>query len=119
MATRRAVRLRLLDILDAIRGIEETLGGLDFARYQSVWHLRRATERGIEIISEASRHIPQDLKQKYPAVPWNEIAGIGNVLRHDYQHVADEIVWNVTRRHLKTLRHAIEALLPLVPDNDR
>jgi uncharacterized protein with HEPN domain len=66
MAQKGSVRLRLLDILDAIRGIEDTLGGLDFDAYQTIWHLRRATERGIEIISEASRHIPQELKRKRP-----------------------------------------------------
>lgn len=118
MATGRSVRLRLLDILDAIRGIDETLGGLTFDTYQSVWHLRRATERGIEIISEASRHIPTELKQRYPAIPWSEIAGIGNVLRHDYQRVADEIVWNVTQRHFEARRGAVEALLAQTPEDD-
>ena len=104
-------------MLDAMRGIEETLGGLDFENDKETWHLRRATERGIEIISEASRHLPPDLKARYPTVPWADIAGIGNVLRHEYQHVADEIVWNVTRRHQDPLRVAVEFLLAQVTDD--
>jgi uncharacterized protein with HEPN domain len=56
--------------------------------------VRRAVERELEIISEASRHIPADLQEAAPEVPWREIAGIGIVLRHEYQRVADKIVWS-------------------------
>ena len=49
--------------------------------------LRSAVERGIEIISEASRHLGRDLKAQHKDVRWKDIAGIGNILRHDYQRV--------------------------------
>lgn len=50
--------------------------------------LRDAIERNIERISEASRRLPDDLKAGYPSIPWRDIAGIGNVLRHGYDAVA-------------------------------
>lgn len=90
--TSKSVRTRLYDIRDAIDGIRQTLAGTDFESYANTWHLRRATERGIEIISEASRHIPADMKARYPATPWQDIASIGNLLRHEYAKVDDRIV---------------------------
>jgi uncharacterized protein with HEPN domain len=80
--------------------------------------MRRAVERELEIISEASRHIPADLQEVAPEVPWREIAGIGNVLRHEYQRVADKIVWNVVERHVDPLRDAVGRLLARLPDDD-
>ena len=79
---------RLDDILDAIRGIEDTVGGLEFETYEEVWQIRRAVERGIEIISEASRHLPNDLKAGHSEIPWGKVAAIGNVLRHEYDEIA-------------------------------
>jgi len=54
--------------------------------------LRSAVERGIEVISEASRHLGEELKAQHKEVRWKDIAGIGNVLRHDYQRVDASIV---------------------------
>ena len=108
---KKSVLLRLHDILDAIAGISETIQGIDFDTYSRVWHIRRATERGIEIISEASRHIPDALKRKYPDIPWPEIAAIGNILRHDYTTVEDRITWRVAERHLPPLEKAVRAMI--------
>jgi uncharacterized protein with HEPN domain/predicted nucleotidyltransferase len=93
----RAVRLRLHDILEAVEGIESTVLGMTFAEYQQSWQVRRAVERGVEIISEASRHVPDELKQRYPHIYWREIAGIGNLLRHEYGRIDDRIMWRVVQ----------------------
>jgi uncharacterized protein with HEPN domain len=92
-------RICLQDILDAIAGAREAIGDADFASYRERRPMKRAVERENEIISEASRRIPRKLKAMEPGIPWNEIAGIGNVLRHDYEIVSDPVVWNVTREH--------------------
>jgi uncharacterized protein with HEPN domain len=73
--------------------------------------LRRGVERSVEIVSEASRHIPEALKQRYPGVPWRSIAGIGNILRHDYDLLDDHEIWMVATRHVTTLRNAVEQML--------
>src|SRR5687768_7118705 len=100
-------------MLEAIEGIEETIAGIDFTRYQSSWQTRRAVERGVEIISEASRHIPDDLKSRYPHIYWNEIAGIGNRLRHEYRRVDDRIMWQVARKHVPELKRVVCEMLRL------
>ena len=66
--------------------------------------MRRAVERGVEIISEASRYIPDELKQQYPHIYWREIAGIGNLLRHEYGRIDDRIMWRVVQRYLPELK---------------
>jgi uncharacterized protein with HEPN domain len=109
MATDPTVCLH--DILKAIAGAREAVGGADFATYRTRRPMRRAVEREIEIISEASRRIPKKLKTAEPGIPWREIAGIGNVLRHDYEIVADPVVWNVLQIHLPPLEAAVRRLL--------
>lgn len=107
----KTVLTRLHDMRDAINGISETLAGVEFDTYKTVWSMRRATERGIEIISEASRHLPPETKAKFPAIPWQEIAAIGNLLRHEYAKVDDRIIWNVARSRLTELGKAVEAMI--------
>lgn len=111
---------RLEDILDASRSIEEFVAGKSFDDYQNQIMLRLAVERCIEIISEASRHIPPVMKAKHPAVPWRNIADIGNVLRHAYRSVDRHIMWEVATRHIGTLQHAVERMLSEIePDDGR
>ncbi len=112
----RSTRARLIDMLDAIEGIRAAVAGLDFQQYASKWVTRRAVERGLEIISEASRHLPASIKQANAAVPWQQIAGIGNVLRHEYQRVEDRLVWNVIGEHLDSVEAAIRSALAASTD---
>ena len=111
----RTLDARLQDILDAIEGIRQTLTGQDFESFAATWHLQKATERGLEIISEASRHIPSEIKATVADVPWAEIAGIGNVLRHDYQRVEALIIWNIVETHLAHLEEAVRTIQKLNP----
>ena len=70
-----------------------------------------AVTRCLEIISEASRRLPNDLKTRHPAIGWKQMAGAGNIYRHDYEDVAAEFVWETVERALPPLRAAIEAEL--------
>jgi len=70
-----------------------------------------AVTRCLEIISEASRRLPNDVKARHPVIGWRQIAGAGNVYRHDYEDVAAEFVWETVERALPPLRIAIEAEL--------
>ena len=71
------------EVLQAIANIEADTTGLDFERFVADRRVRQLVERNLEIISEASRRIADHLKATAPDIPWREIAGIGNVLRHD------------------------------------
>jgi uncharacterized protein with HEPN domain len=64
--------------------------------------------RCLEIISEASRRLPDDLKARHPTIGWKEVAGAGNIYRHDYEEVDAEEVWVTVRDHLPLLRTVVE-----------
>ena len=115
----RSVRVRLHDILAAIRGIKSTVAGLGYENYVTVWWIKHASERGIEIISEASRHIPDDLKETATEVPWRQIAGIGNILRHDYETISDHVVWDIIENHLDPLEEAAQRLVKAIEAEER
>lgn len=78
------------DILDMIARVQEKLSDKTFEEFQADWELRFIIERAIEIISEASRRLPDELKATHPEIPWRSVAGIGSVLRHDYHTVSDK-----------------------------
>jgi len=107
----RDPKLRLDDIAAALDGIEQTLAGVDFEMFEQSWSTQRAIERGLEIISEASRGIDGDAKARFSDVPWDQIAGIGNILRHEYHRVEPLIIWNITRTHLSALALAVRLML--------
>jgi uncharacterized protein with HEPN domain len=86
---------RLRDIVDAIEQIEFLLGGRSLEDVASDRVARAAFERFLEILSEASRHIPQDMKESAPEIPWQDVAAIGNHLRHAYHRVDFEILWRI------------------------
>ncbi len=73
--------------------------------------MQRAVERGLEIISEASRHLPADLKAMTPDIPWRQIAAIGNLLRHEYQRADAMATWNIVKEHLPRLAVATDRLI--------
>ena len=81
-----------------------------------------AVTRCLEIISEASRRLPDDLKARHPAIAWKDIAGAGNIYRHDYEDVAAQQVWDAVQIDLPPLRVVIERELAAVdppPDSAR
>jgi uncharacterized protein with HEPN domain len=106
----RSVRARLDDMQEAIEGITTALRDVSYETFAESWQLRRAVERGLEIISEASRSLPPELKALTPDVPWQAVAAIGNILRHEYQRVEPAIVWNITAEHLPALARAVGVL---------
>lgn len=98
------------DILQAIANIEADTAGLDFERFAADRRVRQLVERNLEIISEASRRLPDRAKAAESEIPWREIAGIGNVLRHSYGEVRPEVLWGVRTHRLGPLKVAIQRI---------
>ena len=67
-----------------------------------------AVTRCLEIISEASRRLSEGLKSRHPHIPWRQMAGAGNVYRHDYEDVAARFVWDTVQGDLPLLRVVIQ-----------
>ncbi len=112
--TDRAAPLR--HILKAIQGIEGTLAGLAYDDFKREWAVKHAIERGIEIISEASRRLPDEVLASEPDIPWKRIKGIGNILRHEYHDISNDIVWDIVLHEIPRLKAAAERLLKEIED---
>ena len=94
---------RLTDIIEAIELIRSELASVTLQAFEPDTRKRWLVERGIEIISEASRHLGDELKARHPEIPWSKVAGIGNVLRHEYERIAHDVLWRVVRDDLPPL----------------
>jgi uncharacterized protein with HEPN domain len=116
MAATRNPRLRLLHIRDEIEGLSVALKGVTFEQYRESYTLRRVTERALQIISEAARALPAELTDRHSSTPWHAIIGIGNVLRHEYQHLDDRRLWEVVTVHLPQLRDVVVSMLAELPE---
>ena len=84
------------------------LSGVEYDAFVDDARTLYAIVRCLEIVSEASRRLPEELKARHPAIPWKDIAGAGNIYRHDYEDVAAKIVWDTVVLGLPPLRAAIE-----------
>lgn len=113
---RRTARQRLQDILDAIERIERFTQGKTLEDFQADVMFRDAVERNVERISEASRHLPDELTAHHSAIPWRAVADIGNILRHGYDDVDDGQMWRVAVRDLTPLKRAA---LGMIDDIER
>jgi uncharacterized protein with HEPN domain len=102
--TERALR----DILHHIDLAASFVEGLDREDFKADLRAFYAVTRCLEIISEASRHLSNELKVLYPAIAWKQMAAAGNVYRHDYEDVAAQLVWDTVQKSLPPLKLVIE-----------
>ena len=116
MAATRNPRARLEHVLFHIRGVEETIAGISYERFREVYYLERTVERAVAIVSEAVKALPRDLLAKYPHDQWQNIIGIGNFIRHEYEKVDPEVMWEIATVHLPTLVPIIKRMLNDIKD---
>jgi uncharacterized protein with HEPN domain len=82
--------------------------GFDFEAFRDDPRTLYAVTRCLEIISEASRRLPDEMKARHPSIAWKNMAGAGNIYRHDYEDVAAIQVWEAVQLALPPLRVVIE-----------
>jgi len=102
-------RLALYDIRDNGRLAQDFVAGLSFEKFRDDRLFFYAVTRALEIISEAARRLPTELRDRHPELPWRAIMGVGNVYRHNYDTVAEEYVWRTVHESLPALLAIIEA----------
>ena len=115
MAPRR-LRAFLDDIQEAIERLRRLTAGKTIDTYRADGDLRWAVERGIEIVSEATRHTPPDFQANHPQIPWWQVADVGNRLRHGYHGIDPLIVWNIVEHELGELERVVTILLASLDD---
>jgi uncharacterized protein with HEPN domain len=101
----------LRDIRESIQLIEEFVSGMDLEDFRDDSKTRAAVERKILIISEAAVRLGDEAERLCPGVPWRDIRGIGNWLRHQYDRVDVETVWNTIQDDPPPLKAAVEKFL--------
>jgi uncharacterized protein with HEPN domain len=99
------------DILEAIGKIRQFLGDQTFEQFRSDEKTADAVVRNLEVIGEAVKQVPDELKHQAPAVDWKRIAGLRDVLIHAYFAVDKEIVWDVIRNKLPALETEIRKMV--------
>jgi uncharacterized protein with HEPN domain len=103
--------LALYHILDSIEDFVEVVGDATAADLSGDKYRRYAAERCVEIISEASRRLPRQWKEEHSSIPWQNIAGIGSVIRHNYEDVNPTIIAGLKGAPIENLKAAVLALL--------
>jgi uncharacterized protein with HEPN domain len=111
MAASKSPRVRLLHMRDEIESLSQELVGLSFDTYRESYGLRRITERAIQIVSEAARALPGELRARHPEAPWADIIAIGNPLRHEYHRIDDRVLWETATVNLPKLQPIILRML--------
>ena len=101
----RSLVPRLTDIVEAIERIHDVLENISLQAFETDWQRQWLVQRGVEIISEASRHLTDEMKARHPEIPWQKVAGIGNVLRHNYENIAAPVIWKLAQTDLPAYRH--------------
>ena len=101
-------------MLEAIANIELDTAGYDFEKFRKDRRVRQLVERNLEIVSEASRRLPQTSKDAEAQIPWRAIAGIGNVIRHDYHDTYPTVLWETCIKDLQPLKLALSRIRVLI-----
>jgi uncharacterized protein with HEPN domain len=111
MAATSNPRARLEHILFHIRGVADTIGGVEIDTFKKVYHMQRTVERAIQIISEAARSLPPEMMANHPNIEWQKIIAIGNLLRHEYYRIDPETMWEIATVRLPELEPVIKKML--------
>jgi uncharacterized protein with HEPN domain len=107
----RDPRLYLDDILESIDAIAEYTANLDEAAFRDTRLVQDAVLRRLQIIGEAVKRIPAELREKYPDVPWRQMAGTRDVVVHDYSGLDLGLTWSVATRELPPVKAQIQQIL--------
>lgn len=108
--TKRDIMDYIQDILTSITDVEEFIEGMTFEDFSNDKKTVNAAIRSLEVLGEATRHIPRNVRAKYKAVPWAKMAGLRNVLIHEYMGVDLKTVWNIMTKRIYELKPAIEVI---------
>ena len=107
----RDYKLYLKDILSALDSIERFTAGMDVAAFQTDDKTTSAVIQKLEIIGEATKQIPDEIRQNHPYVPWKEMAGMRDKLIHFYFGVDYQLVWRTITERLPHVKLAIQKIL--------
>ena len=107
----RDYKVQLEDMLEAARRIEEYVGSMTEKEFYSDTKTFDAVIRNLEVIGEAAKNIPREIKGRNLGIEWKKIAGLRDVLIHEYFGIDEEIVWDVVKNKIPDLIESLKKLI--------
>ena len=109
----RDYNLYLQDILSAIDSIDSFVAGMDLETFQSDDKTSSAVVQKLEVIGEAAKQIPEEIRQSHVYIPWKEMAGMRDKLIHFYFGIDYQLVWKTIQERLPDIRPEIQKILDI------
>ncbi|MDD5396666.1 MAG: DUF86 domain-containing protein [Candidatus Moranbacteria bacterium] len=104
---KRNPKLFLTDIFESIELIEKYTKGLSYNKFLENNEVQDAVMRRIEIIGEATKNVPLKIRKEYPEIPWRQMAGMRDMLAHEYFGIVMKRIWDTTQKDLPKLKKQI------------
>lgn len=104
-------RLYLIHISESVDRIESYTAGLDFSAFKKQAMVQDAVLRNLQVLAESTQRLSEDFKSRNPEIEWYQIAGLRNILVHDYLGIDLETVWAVVENNLPELKEVIRVAL--------
>ena len=111
MRPRRFYLDYLQDILQATEDALSFVDGMDYPTFLTDPRTNLAVVRALEIMGEAARHIPANIRRSYPEIPWQDVVGMRNKLVHEYFGVDLEVLWRTVQEDVSPLRDGIRGMI--------
>ena len=108
---KREYKLFIQDIKECIAQIEEFVGNMTLEKFKADEKTSSAVVRKIEIIAEATKNVPREIRQKYKELPWSDMARMRDKIIHSYFVVDYEVVWKTIKERLPEIKPKIDAIL--------
>jgi uncharacterized protein with HEPN domain len=109
--SKRKPDVYLQDILESIEHIQRFLDGVSEDKFYENVEKQDAVLRRLEIIGEAVKHLPEKIRKNHPGVPWRQIAGMRDIIIHEYFGVTLEMIWIVATEDISDLKENVEKIL--------
>jgi uncharacterized protein with HEPN domain len=113
----RNFKLYFEDILNSISKIQRYVQNLNYQQFIADEKTFDAVAYNLQIIGEAVKNVPPEIRQNYPQVEWRKIAGLRDIIAHAYFTIDELIIWDIVDTKLPNLKNQIEQIL-LDIDND-
>ncbi len=107
----REIRDFLNDIFNECIYLINRTQNLNYEKFAENEDLKKAFTRSLEVIGEAAKHIPQNIRKKYPQIPWKAIAGMRNKVIHEYFGVIYERIWKTVKEDIPELKVQVEKMI--------